>query len=89
MFNIHTTRKYKKQRKKLSSKDRNLLDNIVYKLASNETLAPKYKDHKLTGELKDFIECHIKPDLLLIYEKRESILVLTCIEVGSHSDLFE
>lgn len=49
----------------------------------------KYKDHKLTGNYKDFRECHIKPDLLLIYQKQDEILTLTCINLGSHHKLFK
>ncbi|MDO7253952.1 type II toxin-antitoxin system YafQ family toxin, partial [Helicobacter cappadocius] len=48
----------------------------------------KYKDHKLKGEYKDFRECHIKPDLLLIYKIDKEVLILACIAIGSHSDLF-
>ncbi|WP_288301697.1 type II toxin-antitoxin system mRNA interferase toxin, RelE/StbE family, partial [uncultured Brachyspira sp.] len=33
-------------------------------------------------------ECHIKPDLLLIYKKENNALILVCIAIGSHSDLF-
>ncbi|WP_104722584.1 type II toxin-antitoxin system RelE/ParE family toxin [Helicobacter mesocricetorum] len=88
MFEIHTSIKYKKQRKRLALNDRNLLDDIVYKLANNETLEKKHKDHKLKGEFKDFRECHIKPDLLLVYQKQENLLILTCVSVGSHSELF-
>jgi len=48
-----------------------------------------YKDHQLKGNLKEFRECHVKPNLLLIYKKENNILVFTCIAVGSHSDLFK
>ena len=48
----------------------------------------KYNDHKLKGNYKDYRECHIKPDLLLIYKKKEEVLILTCIDLGSHSELF-
>jgi len=27
----------------------------------------KYKDHQLKGNMREFRECHIKPDLLLVY----------------------
>ena len=51
-------------------------------------LEPKYKDHKLIGKYAGFRECHIKPDLLLIYKKENKTLILMCIALGSHSDLF-
>ncbi|CAG9469722.1 type II toxin-antitoxin system mRNA interferase toxin, RelE/StbE family [Campylobacter upsaliensis] len=48
----------------------------------------KYKDHTLKSNLKTFRECHIKPDLLLIYQKLEKELILHCINVGKHSEIF-
>ena len=89
MFEIITTLKFKKQRKKLKQDDKDLVDNIVFILASNQILDKKYKDHQLKGNLKEFRECHVKPDLLLIYKKENNILVFTCIAVGSHNDLFK
>jgi mRNA interferase YafQ len=39
-----------------------------------------------TGEWKGYRECHIKPDWLLIYQKRNTELVL--VRTGSRSELF-
>lgn len=61
---------------------------IVQKIANGETLELKYRDHALSGNFKNARECHIEPDLLLIYEKIENVLVLSLIRAGSHSDLF-
>ena len=58
------------------------------KLANDEVLEAKYKDHCLTGDYKDCRECHIEPDWLLIYKKYESELILMLVRTGSHSDLF-
>ncbi|MDR0579177.1 MAG: type II toxin-antitoxin system YafQ family toxin [Campylobacteraceae bacterium] len=88
MYSIRVLKEYKRQYKKLSAIDKELVNNTVERLANDETLEAKYKDHKLKGEYKDFRECHIKPDLLLIYQKQNDILLLTCVSVGSHSDLF-
>lgn len=64
------------------------LKKVAQKLAQGEKLEPKYKDHSLTGSLKkDFRECHIKPEWLLIYRIEENELVF--IRAGSHSDLFK
>jgi mRNA interferase YafQ len=57
-------------------------------LANGEVLKSKYKDHQLVGNFVDCRECHIKPDLLLIYRVVEEVLELTLVEVGSHSELF-
>ncbi|EDP6224342.1 type II toxin-antitoxin system mRNA interferase toxin, RelE/StbE family, partial [Campylobacter jejuni] len=48
-------------------------------------LEPKYKDH----QLKDFRECHIKSNLLLIYQKHNNELELNILKLGSHSKLFK
>ncbi len=59
------------------------------KIANDEPLDDKFRDHLLMGNYKGTRECHIEPDFLLIYEKFEDILVLTLIRTGSHSDLFK
>lgn len=46
----------------------------------------RHRDHVLSGNWAAVRECHIKPDLLLIYEKPEGLLRL--IRLGSHSELF-
>ena len=38
-------------------------------LAMDLPLKPKYKDHPLTGNWNNYRECHVKPDLLLVYRK--------------------
>lgn len=87
-YEIRVLKEYKKNYKKLTLKEKDLVDEIVYRLSNNETLERKYKDHKLKGEFKEFRECHVKPDLLLIYQKQDDKLILTCINIGSHSELF-
>ncbi len=77
-------RSYKKQR--LSDEEELAYIDVVYNLLSDIELADKYRDHQLTGSLKDFRECHLKPDLLLIYTIEEDVLKLT--DIGSHSKLF-
>lgn len=87
-YTIKTTNLYKAKIKKLSNNDFVLVANIINRLANGDILEPKYKDHKLRGNYKDFRECHIKPDLLLICKKENDVLILTCVNLGSHSDLF-
>lgn len=49
----------------------------------------KNRDHMLTGDYKGLRECHITPDWLLIYERKEVLKILTLVRTGSHSDLFK
>lgn len=89
MYDLVTSKKFLKQYSKLSQKDKILVDDIVDRLLNGEVLEAKYKDHKLKGEFKNYREYHIKPDLLLVYNKNENLLILTAFRVGSHSELFE
>ena len=59
------------------------------KLANNEKLDSKFKDHKLKGDLKDFRECHVRPNLLLVYSKSERILTLEALRIAKHSEVFK
>ena len=59
---------------------------IIYCLTNDLSLAKKYHDHQLTGNLQDFRECHIRPDLLLIYRINKGELLL--YRIGSHSEVF-
>ena len=78
-------RSYKKQ--KLTDKEEQAYINIIYKLLNDEALERKYKDHQLKGSLEEFRECHIKPDLLLVYRIKDNTLEL--VDIGSHSELFK
>lgn len=84
---IKISTNYKSQRKKFRPDTLRLVDIIVTKLAKGEILEPKHKDHQLSGDLKAFRECHVKPNLLLIYKKQNGVLTLCCL--GSHNDLFK
>ena len=59
---------------------------IIGMLAKDEPLAEKHKDHLLTGDWKDHRNCHVKPDLVLIYRKPNDG-VLHLVRLGSHSEL--
>ena len=61
---------------------------IVTSLQKGEKLPAVYKDHALTGDMLGYQECHIKGDLLLVYERRDEVLVLLLIDIGSHSQIF-
>ncbi len=75
------------KRMKKRGKDIKKLQTVVNKLASNETLHPKYRDHSLMGEWKPCRNCHVEPDWLLVYYSDSNILRLE--RTGSHSDLFK
>ena len=64
------------------------LSHIVNSLAQRKQLDPKYHDHPLRGDLAHLRECHVQPDMLLLYEIHEQELILLLINIGSHSQLF-
>ena len=91
MYIVDSTQAYRKAYKRISKHkefNRQLLEEIVNTLARGESLPVKYRDHQLTGELKDRRECHIKHNLLLVYRKRDDVLVLLLINLGSHDEVF-
>jgi mRNA interferase YafQ len=68
---------------------KNLNDDIaaiIELLLVDQPLPEKLKDHNLAGNWATYRECHIKPDLLLIYRKDSDTLKLA--RLGSHSELF-
>lgn len=64
-----------------------LLTHVVMSLANDEPLPPASRDHPLSGAWSDHRECHMKPDLLLIYRKPDAC-TLQLVRLGSHSELF-
>ncbi len=59
---------------------------ILVALANDQPLELRRHDHALSGEWKDFRDCHVKPDLVLIYQKHGGDR-LRHIRLGSHSEL--
>ncbi|PMC14470.1 MULTISPECIES: type II toxin-antitoxin system YafQ family toxin [Oligella] len=60
---------------------------VAHCLIHNQVIPDKHRDHSLVGDWSGFRECHIKPDLLLIYAKYERTIEL--VRIGSHSELFK
>jgi mRNA interferase YafQ len=65
--------------------DADLLETVTM-LAKDEPLPRRYFDHPLGGEWNDHRDCHIKPDLILIYRKPDDTS-LELVRLGSHSEL--
>ena len=88
-FGLARTKKFKRSFKKLRLKDSDeaIYIDVVSKLLNGSPLGKKYKDHFLKGNPEQYKECHLKPDLLLIYRVYKDEVQL--IDIGPHSDLFE
>jgi len=65
----------------------NTLNNLLFFLANDQPLPLNARDHALHGVWADYRECHITPDLLLIYQKLDPN-TLRLARIGSHSELF-
>ena len=81
-------RDYKREKKGPHRKGLNgLIVGAVSLLVEDKPLAEARRDHALSGEWNDCRECHLKPDLLMIYRKPTSDR-LELVRLGSHSELF-
>lgn len=92
MYKLVISTKFKKDLKRIVKNpiDKELT-TAVLKLLKEKGVSgiPKeMKPHKLKGNYKNNWECHIKPDLLIIWYQVEAPNIINLIRIGSHSDLF-
>jgi len=93
MYFIYRTKDFEKSYKKikhsgyLKKQTKLKLQKIIDILASGKGLPEEFDDHQLTGNLKNYRECHIKGDLLLVYQVQKTELILILVDVGTHSYL--
>ncbi|UVC09655.1 type II toxin-antitoxin system YafQ family toxin [Rhizobium sp. TH2] len=86
-FSNKFKRDYKREKSGRSAKNLDpLLNEIVQILVADEQLPRKNFDHPLTGNWIDCRDCHVRPDLVLIYRKLGDD-VLELVRLGSHSEL--
>ncbi len=57
-------------------------------LSKGEPLPAKYRNHPLKGKYKGYYDCHVMPDLVLIYKIEDERLVLILFDIETHSNLF-
>jgi mRNA interferase YafQ len=81
---------FKKDRKlmKKQNKDISKLDEVMGLLLNEQPLLPKHENHPLHGNYKNWWECHIEPDWLLIYRIDKENNKVIFYRTGSHSELF-
>lgn len=90
MYLLHYTTQFKKDLKKHKQDFESI--SVVLKLLQKKGVLgiPKpLRPHKLRGNFKNCWECHIKPDLLIIWIQMESPYQIKLIRIGSHSELFK
>jgi mRNA interferase YafQ len=79
---IHRTARYKRgyALAEKQGKDTAFLDEIIDLLADDMPLPDGIRDHKMEGKLKDFRECHIKENWMLIYKKTDNDELLLILQ---------
>lgn len=89
MLELEIRKSFKHDWKKFKTNDliKLRLDTAVNILLSGEQLPSSFHMHKLTGNWRGFVECHIRPDLLLIFKIEND--TLTLYQIGNHAELFE
>ena len=90
IYQIQITKRFKKSldlsfRRNL---DLALLKEVIHMLAKGEKLDAKYRAHALEGYQTVILECHVKPDWLLLWQQIDDELILILLNTGTHSDLF-
>lgn len=89
MRRIERTGQFKRDYKREAKRHRATLDlelMPILKALADLPLEPRHRDHALTGDWKDHRDCHVKPNLVLIYRKPDGE-VLQLVRLGSHSEL--
>ncbi|MGP1511744.1 MAG: type II toxin-antitoxin system YafQ family toxin [Treponema sp.] len=90
MLNLVYTTQFKKDYKLAQKRhvDIDELFKVIGMLQKQELLPEEKRDHLLAGNYKGYRECHVRPDLLLIYKIKEKDLELLLFRTGTHSDLY-
>ncbi|MEW5920173.1 MAG: type II toxin-antitoxin system YafQ family toxin [Bacillota bacterium] len=88
MRSVKYTNQFKKDVKLMAKRGYKMvrLYQVMKALENEESLDNKYKEHRLIGNYKGYLECHIEPDWLLIYKIDGQNLYF--VRTGTHSDLF-
>ena len=89
MLKLEYSTQFKKDFKKIAKlpiPDIVEVGHVIKQLQLGKTLPEKYVDHPLSGDWKNYRDCHVKPDLVLIYKIDSASLKLA--RIGTHSELF-
>ncbi|OGG60023.1 hypothetical protein A3C89_03920 [Candidatus Kaiserbacteria bacterium RIFCSPHIGHO2_02_FULL_50_50] len=90
-YDIVKTKRFKTAYKKVSQLKgfkEDIFVQVVTELAEGNALDATYRDHALMGNLRTFRECHLAPDILLLYQIDKNVLTLALVNIGSHASLF-
>ena len=90
MLDLVYTSQFKKDYKLAQKRhvDIDELFKVISMLQKQEPLPEEKREHSLVGNYKGYRECHVRPDLLLIYKIKKKELELLLFRIGTHSDLY-
>ncbi|GBR73671.1 toxin YafQ [Candidatus Termititenax aidoneus] len=88
MLILKQTSQFRKDYKRIKKRGYavSILAEVLKTLLAQKPLEQKYQDHQLTGKWKDFRECHLQNDWLLIYQVLHKELILLATRTGTHAD---
>jgi mRNA interferase YafQ len=93
MLEIYRKKSFKKDIKRvikyINENIKNEINLIITTLIEEKSLNKKYCNHLLKGNWKYCYDCHILPDLVLIYQIDKINNRLILVRIGSHSELFK
>ena len=89
MKDLKITSQFKKDLKRYQNQPKKIekLKIVLGFFQQEITIPPEYKPHRLLGNYKDCMECHIESDTLLIWIDENSN-VIKLLRLGTHSELF-
>ena len=92
MYTVILSRQYTKSLKRWI-RNKNFseakLQAVVRILENGDSLPAANRDHQLKGNFKEYRECHIHNDVLLMYQRIDDVLILLLVNIGSHTELFD
>ncbi|NLO02443.1 MAG: type II toxin-antitoxin system YafQ family toxin [Bacteroidales bacterium] len=91
MYKIKTSNTFEKDFMRCIKRKYNIeyFEVVINILEKTGKLPPKYKPHKLSGKFKDFWECHVKADWLVIWRQNDNTREIELVRTGTHADLFK
>ncbi len=90
MLQLKYSNRFKKDLKLYKQDKKTILglEAVLDILVKGKELPEKNCNHPLIGEFKGCFECHIKPDVLLVYKIEKEELIILLLRIGSHAELF-
>lgn len=90
MLQLKYSNRFKKDLKLYKHDKKTLveLEIVLDILVKEKELPDKNHNHPLIGEFKGCFECHVKPNILLIYKIEKEELIILLLRIGSHAELF-